>query len=142
MAGTSTGATLNYDTKATYSFASAVTGDFKLNLLNNNSAGVGFDKSVLTVYVNGAVDYTHTFTDLSSAQSFFKSNLVDLGVSSGAKTVTVDYSWTGSKLGGFSFNYGVSVAAGVPEISANGALAAIMSVLAFAAMLWERRRCA
>ncbi len=30
-------------------------------------------------------------------------------------------------------------AAGVPEVSANGSLAAIMATLAFAAMLWERR---
>ncbi|RBO99686.1 putative secreted protein with PEP-CTERM sorting signal, partial [Roseiarcus fermentans] len=103
--------------EAEFSFIAAARERLSLTLLDNDSAGTGFDRISLKVAVDGRVAVVETFTSLSVAEAFFSHRALDLGVAGpGDHRVDVSYAITtgGFSLDGFGFAYSVQDGA-VPE---------------------------
>ena len=116
------GASLTYSATSTFDFA--YRGDVLLGLIGDHQDGfdasVGFESIDFYVIANGAKIDDWTFTDLSSVDSFFQNNVIDLGSYSGPTVdLTFGYNLTAEGSGGFGFYFvcGGPGAAAVPQIS-------------------------
>ena len=101
------GQSLQYETTAYFNFTASSPATLYLTLLENASSGAGFDS--LTFDINSSVgSYVYTFTTLASAETFFTSNMLDLGdaVDAGGQYVYLHEFLTASApTSGFSFDY-------------------------------------
>ena len=73
------GASLSYQTTASFQLISMTGYNLVLGFGNSSSLGGGFDTSTLDVFANGVLSFERTFTSLGTAQSFFTDNYIDLG---------------------------------------------------------------
>ncbi len=134
------GESLEYETQAYFTFTTSSPETLWLTLLSNTSTGAGFD--TLNFDINSSVgNYDYTFTTLSSAETFFSSNPLDLGNAlAGSQYVYLYEYLTASdppNLPGFSFDYALGttpyVTSGVPEPSTWAMMLLGFSGLGFAA---------
>jgi len=119
------GASLTYSAASTFDFA--YRGDVLLGLIGGDQSGfangIGFQSLEFYVLDNSTkieID-DWTFTDLTSAESFFQNNVIDLGSYSGpAVDLTFGYNLVADGSGGFGFDFAVGDppgASAVPEAS-------------------------
>jgi hypothetical protein len=108
-----TGAPLTYQESASFTQNGGL---FLLDLLFNNALGTGFDGALFEVSLNGNVVDSQSFTDLTSAESFFSNNLIDVPLVAGQDFIQILFSETmGSSSGqGFSFDYALADVAATP----------------------------
>lgn len=139
------GASLTYSATSTFDFA--YRGDVLLGLIGDHQDGfdasVGFEFIDFYVIANGAKIDDWTFTDLSSAESFFQNDVVDLGSYSGPTVnLTFGYNLTADESGGFGFSFAVGDppgAAAVPETSTWTMMLIAFTGLGFAGYRSTRR---
>jgi hypothetical protein len=139
------GASLTYSATSTFDFA--YRGDLLLGLIGDEqvgfAGGVGFQSLEFNVLANGAKIDDWTFSDLTSAESFFQNNAVDLGSNSGpAVDLTFGYSLIADGSGGFGFDFAVGDppgASAVPEPSTWAMLLLGFAGLCFAAYRRDNR---
>ena len=113
------GASFTYSASSTFDFA--YRGDVLLGLIgsqqNGFADGVGFQSLEFSVLANGAKIDDWTFTDLTSAESFFQNQVIDLGWNSGpAVDLTFGYNLTAEGTGGFGFDFAVGDPPGVTTV--------------------------
>jgi hypothetical protein len=99
-------AAFNYSFDSPYSLS--------LGFLGMNAFNGGFDSLEFTVVNNGSTIYSHTFTTLADATSFFTDQTLGLGTFSGGLNMLVEYDLTASSARGMDFSYLVATAP-VPE---------------------------
>ncbi|MGO9422320.1 PEP-CTERM sorting domain-containing protein [Roseiarcus sp.] len=117
------GASLTYSATSTFDFA--YRGDVLLGLIGDDQNGfvngLGFQSLEFYVLDNGAKIDDWTFTDLTSAESFFQDQVVDLGRNSSPTVdLTFGYNLIADGTGGFGVDFVVGDPPGataVPEPS-------------------------
>ena len=92
-----------------------------LGLIGNDASGFAdgadFQSLEFSVLANGAKIDDWTFTDLTSAESFFQNQVIDLGWNSGpAVDLTFGYNLTADGSGGFGFDFAVGDPPGVTAV--------------------------
>ena len=105
-----TGASLTYQESASFT---QIGGIFVLDLLSNDSLGIGFDSALFTISLNSAVIDSQSFADLASAEAFFSNNLIGVPLLDGPSSVQLQFTETISSTEGFSFDYVVASGGGV-----------------------------
>jgi hypothetical protein len=136
------GETLQYQTYAYFNFTLSGPETIWLTLLSNMASndGTGFDS--LTFNITSSVeDYSYTFNSLSSAETFFTSNPLDLGNTLGGSEYVYLYEYLTlsdpPSFPGFSLDYALGttpyVPSGVPEASTWAMMLTGFAGLGFAA---------
>ena len=114
MGGGGIGASLTYQTNASFAFNAIGGGIFSFDPLSNFSLGSGFDSAMFQVVVNGNVSQSQSFSSLASAEAFFSpSNLLSISLAAGLNNIQLAFNETMSGGEGFGFNYaagGISAA--------------------------------
>jgi hypothetical protein len=99
------GGSISYQELANFSVSVATDPLFTVDLLDNKSAGKGFDSATFQIIENGTVIENHLFTDLASAQAFFSDNLINLTLLAGLNIIQLSFSEKISGGDGFAFDY-------------------------------------
>jgi hypothetical protein len=134
------GQALEYEASAVFDFTPPQSESFELDLESYSPSGIGFGLLDFSVAV-GKVNHSYSFSSLSSAESFFKAHVLDLGTLAGSQSIqlaySLDYADASAKAGGFGFGYRLvdGPSAAIPEPSTW-----TMMFIGFTGLAWVGRR--
>jgi hypothetical protein len=134
------GQALEYEASAIFDFTPPQSESFELDLESYSPSGIGFGLLDFSVTV-GKVNHSYSFSSLSSAESFFKAHVLDLGTLAGSQSIqlaySLDYADASAKAGGFGFGYRLvdGPSAAIPDPSTW-----TMMLIGFTGLAWVGRR--
>jgi hypothetical protein len=100
------GASLTYQTSATFIFNAIGGGIFLIDPLSSFSLGSGFESALFQILLNDNIFASQSFNNLASARAFFSpSNLIDVSLAAGLNNIQLAFNETISGGQGFGFNY-------------------------------------
>jgi PEP-CTERM motif len=132
------GQALEYEASAIFDFTPPQSESFELDLESYSPSGIGFGLLDFSVTV-GKVNHSYSFSSLSSAESFFKAHVLDLGTLAGSQSIqlaySLDYADASAKAGGFGYRLVDGPSAAIPEPSTW-----TMMFIGFTGLAWVGRR--